>query len=73
MTAIVELRRVAEDFWVAPQLETADFALARELGVKTVLNNRPDGEAPDQQVAEPETAAPTVVPTKTAAVTGAGQ
>lgn len=47
-----KFRRVADDFWVAPQLETTDFALARELGVKTVLNNRPDGEAPGQLPSE---------------------
>jgi uncharacterized protein (TIGR01244 family) len=41
-------RRVAEDFWVAPQLDAADLAAARRLGVRTVINNRPDGEAADQ-------------------------
>ncbi|MCB9968674.1 MAG: TIGR01244 family phosphatase [Geminicoccaceae bacterium] len=41
-------RKVASDFYVAPQLEPADFAAAAELGIRTVINNRPDGEAPDQ-------------------------
>ncbi len=41
-------RKVASDFYVAPQLEPADFAEAAELGIRTVINNRPDGEAPDQ-------------------------
>ncbi len=41
-------RKVARDFYVAPQLEPADFAEASELGIRTVINNRPDGEAPDQ-------------------------
>ena len=41
-------RQVAEDYYVAPQLEAADFATARALGVRTVINNRPDGEAADQ-------------------------
>ena len=41
-------RKVADDFYVAPQLDEADFARARDLGIKTVINNRPDGEAPDQ-------------------------
>jgi len=41
-------RKVAEDFYVAPQLQRADFAAAREAGIRTVINNRPDGEAPDQ-------------------------
>jgi uncharacterized protein (TIGR01244 family) len=43
-----KFRKVAEDFWVAPQLVEADFAAARALGVRTVINNRPDGEAADQ-------------------------
>jgi uncharacterized protein (TIGR01244 family) len=51
-------RQVAEDFWVAPQLTAADFAAARALGIRTVINNRPDGEAPDQlSAAEAEAAA----------------
>ena len=41
-------RRVADDFWVAPQLRAADMAEAQKLGIRTVINNRPDGEAPDQ-------------------------
>jgi sulfide:quinone oxidoreductase len=43
-----KFRRVAEDFWVAPQLAAGDFAAVRALGVRTVINNRPDGEAADQ-------------------------
>lgn len=43
-----KFRRVAADFWVAPQLEPGDFARARELGIRTVINNRPDGELFDQ-------------------------
>ena len=41
-------RKVAEGFYVAPQLEPDDFAEAAVMGVRTVINNRPDGEAPDQ-------------------------
>ena len=41
-------RKVAEGFYVAPQLEPDDFAEAAAMGVKTIINNRPDGEAPDQ-------------------------
>jgi uncharacterized protein (TIGR01244 family) len=41
-------RRVTDDFFVAPQLTAADFAAARAMGIRTVINNRPDGEAPDQ-------------------------
>jgi uncharacterized protein (TIGR01244 family) len=43
-----KFRQVADDFWVAPQLEPGDFTAARALGIRTVINNRPDGEAPDQ-------------------------
>lgn len=37
-----------DGIWVAGQLEAADFDRAAELGIRTVINNRPDGEAPDQ-------------------------
>jgi uncharacterized protein (TIGR01244 family) len=51
-------RRVAPDFWVAPQLKEADFAAAKALGIRTIVNNRPDGEASDQlPAAEAEAAA----------------
>ena len=33
---------------MAPQLQAADFAAAGRTGIRTVINNRPDGEAPDQ-------------------------
>lgn len=41
-------RKVADGFYVAPQLEPDDFAEAAAMGIKTIINNRPDGEAPDQ-------------------------
>ena len=41
-------RKVAEGFYVAPQLEPDDFAEAAVMGVRTVINNRPDGEDPSQ-------------------------
>lgn len=41
-------RKVADNFYVAPQLEPDDFAEAATMGIKTVINNRPDGEAADQ-------------------------
>jgi uncharacterized protein (TIGR01244 family) len=50
-------RRVAEDFWVAPQLQAADMAEAKQLGIRTVINNRPDGEAPEQMPADEASAA----------------
>ena len=41
-------RQVDKDFFVAPQLMPADFAIASAAGIRTLINNRPDGEAPDQ-------------------------
>lgn len=41
-------RQVASDFFVAPQLAPADFPAARAAGIKTVINNRPDGEVAGQ-------------------------
>ena len=41
-----KFRQVAKDFYVAPQLQAEDFAAARATGIRTVINNRPDGEAP---------------------------
>jgi uncharacterized protein (TIGR01244 family) len=43
-----QFRQLTDDFYVAPQLAAADFAAARALGIRTVINNRPDGEAADQ-------------------------
>lgn len=41
-------RRLSDDFYVAPQLAAEDFAAAAALGIRTVIDNRPDGEAPDE-------------------------
>jgi uncharacterized protein (TIGR01244 family) len=43
-----QFRRVTENFFVAPQLQATDFAAASAAGIRTVINNRPDGEAADQ-------------------------
>jgi uncharacterized protein (TIGR01244 family) len=40
--------RLDEEVYVAPQLWPEDFAAARDAGVRTIVNNRPDGEAADQ-------------------------
>lgn len=37
-------RKVDEHFFVASQLEPDDFVAARDQGVRTIVNNRPDGE-----------------------------
>ena len=41
-------RDVTADFAVSPQIGVDDVALARADGFKLIVNNRPDGEAPDQ-------------------------
>ena len=43
-----EFRKVTEDFSVAPQITPDDIAAAADQGFVLVINNRPDGEAPDQ-------------------------
>jgi uncharacterized protein (TIGR01244 family) len=43
-----DFRKVTDAFSVAPQLGLADVALAAGQGFALVINNRPDGEAPDQ-------------------------
>ena len=45
---MADLRRVTDDFAVAPQLQPEEMAEAAAEGVKLVINNRPDGESPDQ-------------------------
>ena len=39
---------VEEDFAVAPQVSASDIADLAKEGVKTLINNRPDGEEPGQ-------------------------
>jgi uncharacterized protein (TIGR01244 family) len=45
---MADIRRVTDDLSVAPQISVADVAEAARQGFKTIINNRPDGEAPDQ-------------------------
>jgi uncharacterized protein (TIGR01244 family) len=46
--SMAEFRKVTESFSVAPQIDLADLPRAAAQGFKLVINNRPDGEAPDQ-------------------------
>ena len=48
---MADIRFVTPNFAVAPQLDPDDMAEAARLGFKLVINNRPDGEAPDQPTA----------------------
>jgi uncharacterized protein (TIGR01244 family) len=43
-----KFRRVDDAFWVSPQIGPEDVETACALGVRVIVNNRPDGEAPDQ-------------------------
>lgn len=43
-----DFRTVTEDFTTAPQISVADVGEAARRGFRTIINNRPDGEAPDQ-------------------------
>lgn len=53
-----DFRRVNDQLSVSPQLSVDDVAEAKARGFKTIINNRPDGEAPDQPAsAEIEAAA----------------
>lgn len=45
---MTEFRSVTAEFSVAPQLTREDIARAAAEGFRTLLNNRPDGEAPGQ-------------------------
>ena len=45
---MTEFRTVTEDFAVSPQIAPADVAAAADRGFALIINNRPDGEAPDQ-------------------------
>jgi len=55
---MTDFRKVTETFSVAPQIELGDIVRARAEGFTLLINNRPDGEAPDQpSSAEMEAAA----------------
>ena len=55
---MTDFRRVNDRLSVIPQITPADVAQAKAQGFTTIVNNRPDGEAPDQPpAAEIEAAA----------------
>lgn len=55
---MTDFHKVTDDFSVAPQITLSDVARAKAEGFALVINNRPDGEAPDQpSSAEMEAAA----------------
>lgn len=44
----MDLRRINDHVSVAPQISPGDVAAIKAAGFTTIVNNRPDGEAPDQ-------------------------
>lgn len=44
----MDLKKINERVSVSGQIATADLAAIREAGFVAIVNNRPDGEAPDQ-------------------------
>jgi uncharacterized protein (TIGR01244 family) len=46
--AMTDFRRLSETMLASPQITPDDIAEARDLGVTLIVNNRPDGESPDQ-------------------------
>lgn len=50
--SIEQIRQVAPDLYVSPQLQPADMAALAARGIRTVINNRPDHEEPGQPRAE---------------------
>lgn len=43
-----QFRQIDSQFLASPQITVADVALAKELGVTLIVNNRPEGESDDQ-------------------------
>jgi uncharacterized protein (TIGR01244 family) len=44
----LELKRINDTITVSGQVQPGDLAELKALGFTTIVNNRPDGEAPDQ-------------------------
>lgn len=45
---MTDFRKITDRLLASPQIEPADVAAAKAEGVTLIINNRPDGEAPDQ-------------------------
>ncbi|HXV01766.1 MAG TPA: TIGR01244 family sulfur transferase [Caulobacteraceae bacterium] len=45
---MTDFRAITAAFAVSPQISPADVAAARAEGFELIVNNRPDGETPDQ-------------------------
>ena len=47
-----DFRQVTDDFWASPQIALADVGEAKARGFAMIINNRPEGEADDQNPGE---------------------
>jgi sulfide:quinone oxidoreductase len=47
-----QIRQIAPDLYVSPQLQPADMAALAASGIRTIINNRPDNEEPGQPSAD---------------------
>ena len=55
---MADFRKISDSMFASPQIGPADVQAAREQGVTLIVNNRPDGESPQEpQGAEIEAAA----------------
>ena len=43
-----QFRKLSDNFYASPQITPAEVSEAAAMGIRLVVNNRPDGEAPDQ-------------------------
>jgi len=48
----LEVKRINDSISVSPQISIGDVAAVKAAGFTTIINNRPDGEAPDQPAGE---------------------
>jgi uncharacterized protein (TIGR01244 family) len=49
---ILEVKRINDEMSVAPQISVDDIAAIKAAGFTAIINNRPDGEAPNQPSGE---------------------
>jgi uncharacterized protein (TIGR01244 family) len=48
----LEVKRINQHVSVSPQITPEDVAAIKAAGFTTIINNRPDGEAPDQPTSD---------------------
>ena len=48
----MDIRKITDQFFVAPQISETDLAAIKERGIKSIICNRPDGEGADQPAFE---------------------